>query len=95
MRLVYAPRFFRRLEEIKGWIAEDSPAAATAVVERIRAAVGKLGEAPAIGRSGRVPGTRELVVTRTPYIVAYRVRGDEVEIVTVLHGAQRWPDRLP
>jgi toxin ParE1/3/4 len=47
---------------------------------------------PHIGRAGRVPETRELVVAKTPYIVPYRVRGDEVEILAVFHGARRWPD---
>jgi addiction module RelE/StbE family toxin len=95
VRLVFAPRFFRRLEEIGRWIAEDDPAATRRVVQRIRDAAHKLTEAPGIGRAGRVPGTRELVVSPTPYIVPYRVRGDVIEIITVLHGAQRWPDRLP
>ena len=95
MRLLFAPRFFRRLEEIRDWIAKDDPAAASRVVQRIRHAVHKLAEAPGIGRSGRVPGTRELVVSSTPYIVPYRVKNDVIEIITVLHGAQRWPDRLP
>jgi toxin ParE1/3/4 len=50
---------------------------------------------PGIGRPGRVAGTRELVTAGTPYIVPYRVAGDAVQIITVLHGAQNWPDRLP
>ena len=95
MRLAYAPRFFRRLEEIRDRIAQDNPAAAARVVARIRGAVEQLAAAPGIGRPGRVHGTRELIVTRTPYIVAYRVRDNRVEVVTVLHGAQRWPERLP
>ena len=44
-----------------------------------------------MGRAGRVNGTRELVVSRTPYVVVYRIRGQEVCIVRVLHTAQRWP----
>jgi len=42
-----------------------------------------------------VAGTRELVIVGTPYIVPYRVENDAVQIITVLHGAQKWPDRLP
>jgi toxin ParE1/3/4 len=53
-----------------------------------------LSENPEIGRPGRVRDTRELVVARTPFIVAYRIRPAVVEIVRVLHGAQRWPDQL-
>ncbi len=41
-----------------------------------------------------MPGTRELVVTGTPYIVPYRVKGQEVEVLRVYHGARHWPGRL-
>jgi len=47
-----------------------------------------------MGRPGRIGGTREFVVTGTPYIVAYRVRQPDLEMITVFHGAQHWPDRL-
>ena len=94
-RLEYAPRYFRRLEDIRERIAADNPTAAIRVIEQIRAAVTLLAGSPALGRPGRVAGTRELVIPRTPYIVPYRVNGDVVQIITILHGAQRWPDRLP
>ncbi|WP_348232164.1 hypothetical protein [Trichocoleus sp. DQ-U1] len=45
-----------------------------------------------MGRPRRVPGTRELVVTRTPFIVSYRVIGDRVEILAAIHVARRWSD---
>jgi toxin ParE1/3/4 len=44
-----------------------------------------------MGRPGRVKGTRELVIVGTPYIVAYRIKGDAVQVLRVLHGAQKWP----
>jgi toxin ParE1/3/4 len=94
-RLEYAPRYFRRLEDIRERIAAESPPAAIRMVERIRAAVTRLAGSPALGRPGHVPGTRELVIPRTPYIVPYRVKGDVVQIITFLRSARRWPDRLP
>ena len=94
-RLEYAPRYFRRLEDIRERIAADNPTAASRIIERIRAAVTRLAASPALGRPGRVGGTRELVIPGTPYIVPYRVKGDVVQIITILHGAQRWPDELP
>ena len=63
------------------------------VGQTIRQAVRQLADAPGLGRPGRIPGTRELVVPGTSYIVPYRARSDAIEII--LHGAQRWPDRLP
>jgi addiction module RelE/StbE family toxin len=94
-RLEYAPRYFRRLEDIRERIAADNPTAATRMIERIRAAVTRLAVAPGLGWPGRVADTRELVIPRTPYIVPYRVKGDVVQIITILHSAQRWPDKLP
>ncbi len=72
-RLEYAPRYFRRLEDIRERIAADNPAAAIRMIERIQAAVTRLAGSPALDRPGRVAGTRELVIPRTPYIVPYRV----------------------
>jgi hypothetical protein len=40
-----------------------------------------------------VPGTRELIVTKTRYVVPYRVRGETVEILRVFHTSRRLPDR--
>jgi plasmid stabilization system protein ParE len=54
-------------------------------------AVAQLAEQPGLGRPGRVPGTRELIVSRTRYIVPYRVRGDTVEILRVFHTSRRLP----
>jgi toxin ParE1/3/4 len=68
-------------------IAEDNPAAAFRTVLTIRQAVDLLGTHPGIGRPGRVPGTRELIVSRTPYIVPYRARSGEIELLRVFHAA--------
>ncbi len=73
------------------YIGQENPAAASRIVDSIFAAVDCLARHPALGRPGRVPGTRELVVPNTPYIVPYRVRRNTVEILLVLHGARRWP----
>jgi len=94
-RLQYSARYFRRLEDIRERIAADNPAAAARMIERIRTAVERLAASPAIGRPGRVADTRELVIPSTPYIIPYRVKSDVVQIITVLHSAQRWPDRFP
>jgi plasmid stabilization system protein ParE len=67
-RLEYAPRYFRRLGDIRERIAADNPTAADRMIERIRAAVTHLAASPALGRSGRVAGTRELVIPHTPYL---------------------------
>ena len=52
------------------YIEEDSPRAAVVVDDRIRAQVTQLLQFPETGRPGRIEGTRELVISRTPYIAA-------------------------
>lgn len=80
-------------DEIFDYIAVDNPLAALTVDERIEAATLRLIDHPQSGRPGRVAGTRELVVQRAPYILAYRIEGDTVRVLRVLHGAQLWPDQ--
>ena len=95
MRLRWTRPADRDLDEIAAYIGQDSPAAAARVVlELIDQAVTLLPTNPAIGRPGRVLGTRELVVGHLPYILAYRVREDAVEILRVLHTSRAWPDNL-
>ena len=85
----------RHLEEIQDFIAADDPRAAFDVAERIRTLVqSELAEFPMAGREGRIEGTRELVIADIGYIVAYRVRDNDVEILALKHGAQRWPRSL-
>jgi toxin ParE1/3/4 len=77
------------------YIEADNPRAAVAVDDRIQTRVEGLAQFPEIGRPGRIEGTRELVIYRTPYIAAYRIAGETVRILRVLHGAQQWPDEMP
>jgi addiction module RelE/StbE family toxin len=61
------------------------------VIQTILAGIARLDTMPLCGRPGRRVGTRELVITRHPYIVIYRVVGNDVEIARILHTAQQWP----
>ncbi len=72
-------------------IEEDSPRAAILVDERIAQQIEVLIDHPEFGRPGRVDDTRELVISKTPYVVAYRIMGDAIRILRVLHGKQLWP----
>ena len=82
------------VDNIYDFIAANNPRAARAVVDRIDRAITSLTLHPRIGRVGRLPGSRELVVPRTPFIVAYRLRDQAVELLGVIHAARRWPDRI-
>jgi toxin ParE1/3/4 len=91
MRLRWAAPALWHLEEIGDYIARDNRAAADRVISAILDQVELLTTHPHIGRPGRIAETRELVIKTTPYIVPYRVRGEDVQILAVLHGARRWP----
>ena len=92
MKLTWSAFALADRDDIFTHIEADNPHAAIAVDEQIAQAVLRLLEFPESGRSGRVPGTRELVIPRTPYLVAYVPTADSIRILRVLHGAQMWPD---
>ena len=94
MRLEWSAYALADRIAIFDYIEADSPQAAVAVDERIREQVEVLARFPQSGRPGRIEGTRELVIRRTPYIVAYRIKGSTARILRVLHGARRWPDDM-
>ncbi|HEX3472539.1 MAG TPA: type II toxin-antitoxin system RelE/ParE family toxin [Silvibacterium sp.] len=79
------------LHSLHSYIAEDNPDAADRMVARVLDAVASLAAFPNVGRPGRVGGTRELVIPRTPFIVAYRVQPSAIQILAVIHGRQQWP----
>jgi len=81
-------------ETIFDYIEADSPQAAVTVDDRIREQVEVLMKFPEMGRPGRIDGTHELIIQRTPYIAAYRITGKTIRILRLLHGAQIWPEEL-
>jgi len=95
VKLVWAQYALEDRRAIYDHIETDDPHAAALVDTRIAEAVIRLIDFAESGRPGRVEDTRELVVGRTPCIVAYRIMGETVRILRVLHGAQMWPDDLP
>jgi toxin ParE1/3/4 len=94
MRIVWTGPAIRDLVSLRNYIAGDKAAAADSQVNRIITMVAGLASFPHSGRPGRRPETRELVVGKTPYLVAYRLKEETIEVLRVLHSRQRWPDRL-
>lgn len=90
MTIRWTPTGLRDLESLHAYIAAGSHEAAAATVAKILAGLESAVRFPGMGRKGRVAGTRELVVS--PFVVAYRVKKDAVEVVAIIHGARRWPD---
>ena len=91
MELRWTPDALDDLDEAEEYVAKDDPPAARAVAERILEAVEGLVAYPNLGRAGRVRETRELVISGTPFLVVYRVRLDEIQVLRLLHHARRWP----
>jgi toxin ParE1/3/4 len=95
VRLIWSRRAVADLRELRAFVDQDAPAAASRIAGRILEAIETMIPAnPQIGRRGRVPGTREFVLGGTPYVVPYRIRDGDIIILRILHGARRWPDHL-
>lgn len=94
MKLVWAQFALSDRDDIFTYIEADNPQAAMHVDEHIVLAVRRLLDFPESGRPGRLAGTRELVIPRTPYVAAYAVTADTIRILRILHGAQMWPDEI-
>jgi toxin ParE1/3/4 len=94
VKIRWLRRATRLLRGIHARIAADNPAAAKRVVQTIEHATYRLREFPSSGRSGRIAGTSELIVHRLPYIIVYRVKEGELQILRVFHTAIEWPERL-
>ena len=92
MKIVWLPQAqITRFAQLD-YIAQDNPLAAIAQDEEIERQVDVLINHPELGRLGRVLGTRELVISYTSFIVVYRISGQRIEILRVLHSSQLWSD---
>jgi len=94
MRVRYTPQAKCDLADIFSYIARENPVAARRVVAAIRRGIMLVAENPGIGRPGRIAGTRELVVSKVPYIAAHRQQYGGIDVLAVLHTARDWPQSL-
>jgi toxin ParE1/3/4 len=91
MRLRWTPAAADDLESIGNYLAQHLPSFAHSTILEIYQTVLTLRTTPYRGRIGREEGIRELVLPRLPYIVVYRVKENDVEILHIYHGAQHRP----
>ena len=82
------------LRSLQRYIALENPLAASRIGKNILKAVNRLIDQPAIGRPGRVHNTRELIITDTPFIIPYRVKNKNIEILRVFHSSMQWPEEI-
>jgi toxin ParE1/3/4 len=92
MRVKWLNKALSNLDDEAAYIAASDAVAAQVVVQRVLEATAQLAQQPGLGRPGRVPGTRELVVQKTRYIVPYRVQGNTIEVLRVFHTSRRLPE---
>jgi len=94
LKLKWTKQALEQLKTAHNYIAEENPVVAQIVATRIWDATETLLTQPEIGRLGRIAGTREWVIGKTPYLLAYAIKGDTVQILRVIHSKQRWPEIL-
>jgi len=94
MRVEWTAAALANFEEQFDYTAREDPLAAGRTFSHLIDVVEGLARFPSMGHPGRIPGTRELVVSGTPFVVAYQVLGQTVEVLRVLHAAQKWPSEL-
>jgi toxin ParE1/3/4 len=88
MRLRWTPAAADDLESIEDYLARHHPSIAQSTILEIYETIQTLRSVPFRGRPGREEGTRELVLPRLPYIVVYRIKESDVEVLHIYHGAQ-------
>ena len=90
MKLIWTRLAQQDRRSIRSYIAQDNPAAALALDALFSEKAARLVDHPALGRPGRVAGTRELAAHRN-YIVIYDLADEKLRVLRVLHAARQWP----
>jgi toxin ParE1/3/4 len=91
VKIVWTEPARQDLRDIFLYIAEENPIAARVLLSEIKERAILLHDNPLIGRIGRIDETRELVITGTQYILPYRVKENQIQILAVFHAARQWP----
>ena len=91
MKIRWLRKALKNISDIGEYIALDNPIAARKEIEKIEKSVNFLIDNSAMGKSGRVAETRELITGN--YIIPYRVKGNEIQIIRVFDTAQKPVDK--
>lgn len=91
MTLQWTPRAVADLEEISDYLVSVHPKSWERLIERIETTARYLLQFPHMGKIGLAPGTREFVLSGTPYMLVFRLREDVVQILSVRDGRMRVP----
>jgi len=91
LKVRWTPIALLDLDQAFEYISADKPEAARSVIKKVLAGIDQLQKFPESGREGRVEGTLELVVSTTPYVILYRVKGEVLVVLAALHSSRKWP----
>lgn len=96
MQIIWSTEAEADLEEAFEHISAENPQAALKLFYRVKEKVELLVDHPGLGKPGRVPGTKELVITNTPFVVPYRVlpQKKQLQIIRVFHSSREWPEEI-
>ena len=90
--IVWTEQATQQLDQAHDYIGlSNSEEVAAQITMHIVTSVQQLAIFPMSGRPGRVPGTRELVISNSPFIVAYSIEQERIAVLAIYHGAQQWP----
>jgi addiction module RelE/StbE family toxin len=92
MQVKWLRRALRNLEQARNYVFQDNPTAAQELIIKIQNAANQLQNYPFMGKNGRVEGTRELIISNSPYILIYRIKEETVEVLRILHTSKRYPE---
>lgn len=91
MKLVWTKSAIQDLVEARRFVEKDNPKAASELAKRIIRAIERLVNNPELGRTGRLIGTRELIISKTPYFIPYRILPNRIEVLRVYHSSRVYP----
>jgi addiction module RelE/StbE family toxin len=92
MQVKWLRRALRNLEQARNYVFQDNPTAAQELILKIQNAANQLQNYPFMGKNGRVEGTKELIISNSPYILIYRIKEESVEVLRILHTSKRYPE---
>lgn len=92
MKVEWLRTALKNLDDEARYIAKDNPQAAACLVKTIKASVEQLSQFPAMGREGRLPGTREWPLPDLPYVIPYRIRLGKLQVLRIFHTRRLQPN---
>ncbi|UJP03546.1 MAG: type II toxin-antitoxin system RelE/ParE family toxin [Nitrosomonas sp.] len=92
--VVWLDEALEDLKSLGNYIAKENAHAAYNILIKIKATADNLSHHPEIGRPGRVFGTREIVMSDLPYIIAYQITNKDIRILAVMHTSRKWPENF-